>query len=226
MNQKTTWTWLIVLFSIVSLMTIIGCGGNSAEDETALVESGDSLSDEFQEVELSKDQVERFIQATKQLHSSAAAEAKKIDEKYEEGGVMGKIGAIHRFGKFSDKMIAILKDEGFTPESYNQVSATVYTIVPLLLQEKMTQEIEKDQNLEKIAESTIAAFEEMLKNPHLSAEDKEEIKKQIEEQKANHENMQSELEKGRQELEKLNPENVKILREYLEKIVNMHEPTN
>lgn len=225
MNQKTAWTWLTIVFVAFSLTTFVGCGGNSQEDEVETVTS-ESLSQDFQEVKLTRNMVEQFIKAKNKLHTGAIAEAEEIGEDYEENGVLGKLGAIHRVGKFSEKMKKILKEEGFTPEKYERVGETVYSIVPLLLQENMIHEIEKNQSLDQITESTIAAFEEMLKNPHLSAEDKEEIKKQIEEQKANQENMQTEIAKGRQELEKFDPENVKIVKEYLEQILSIQNPSN
>lgn len=209
----------LVLLAVISgfLVVIVQCGGNSAGGNLDYVENGAEVGN-YQEVKLTDDVMQRYLAVQNNLFQSLKEEFGDVDD---EATFQRKMQAYMMAQAWTGEVLEMMEEQGFNEDEFSATSATIWTIAGGLMYQEIDQQFGEEGGLDQMADAGIAAMQQMLNNPMLGAEQKKELKKQIEEAKKNKAEMQFEHQENMAKIEQFDPENVKLVEKYLPRVFEM-----
>lgn len=210
---------LLGKFSLIALSCIftvslglMNCGsGGNQDNET-------KSSEEFTPVKLTRGMMEKYLVIHENLISETkdfVAQANELDEEK----VMDRYKAFKYAKNWSQQTRDIIKEQGLTEDEFSNIGQTISEISAVLIKKQMHQEMEKMGGFSKFSDSGSDALKSALDNPMLNAEQKEEIKQQITEMEKTKQEMEKDRKEADVSLDKFDPENVKLVEEYLDRLI-------
>ncbi len=161
-------TWILVILLLSSFLLVNCRQGDSPAGGLGKKKTERLEFDESDELELTEKEVKAFIKAFPAFKEAAEKEGEKL-ESISAKGPLGAMKGGKEYLKSAEKLNKVLKPYGFTMESFLQTFGKVMA----------TYGYSMSLEAKKLAKDNIGAMKDMLDNPMLSDEEKEEIKESI-----------------------------------------------